>query len=195
MFSVKIVRKSRAVAVAGGIVALLLGLSSAPAAAQPIERVHFYDVGSEVFTDCGLTLQSDFDIMGNIGGNVRGPNGLLYFVQNFHGTVTTTNLANGLSITEFFHNVVKDLKVTDNGDGTLTIIILAAGAFKVSGPDGTLLFNDPGQVRFELVLDHGGTPTDPSDDVELSFSVVRESTGRNDLEGIEFCDVVQQFIG
>jgi hypothetical protein len=112
-----------------------------------------------------------------------------------HGTDTLTNLANGKTFTQVFNTVVKDLKVTDNGDGTLTIIALATGSLKVYGPDGRLLFNDPGQVRFELVLDHAGTPTDPSDDVELSFRMIRESTGRNDLVDHDFCTDVQNAIG
>jgi hypothetical protein len=44
---------------------------------------------------------------------------------------------------------------------------------------------NPGQVRFEVVVDHGGTPSDPADDTEISFEVVKESTGRTD----DFCEV------
>ncbi len=33
---------------------------------------------------------------------------------------------------------------------------------------------------FELLIDHGGTPDDPSDDLELDFKVVKASTGRDD---------------
>ena len=50
-------------------------------------------------------------------------------------------------------------------------------------PNGKAIARNPGQVRFELVLDHGGTPTDPSDDVELSFELVKGSTGRTE----DFC--------
>jgi hypothetical protein len=35
-------------------------------------------------------------------------------------------------------------------------------------------------VRFELLIDHNGTPGDPSDDSELAFTLVKESTGRSD---------------
>ncbi|HVD25013.1 MAG TPA: hypothetical protein VNB86_03380 [Gaiellaceae bacterium] len=51
--------------------------------------------------------------------------------------------------------------------------------------DGEVIGRNPGQIRFELLLDHGGTPTDPSDDSEISFEVVKESTGRTD----DFCGV------
>ncbi|HEX6355124.1 hypothetical protein [Actinophytocola sp.] len=189
------VRNLRAFAVVGGIIAVLLGLLSTPASARPLEREHFHEVGSEVITECGLTVRQDVDIRGTFLFNPHGPDGLLYGMESLHGTVTLTNLANGKTFTTVFNNLVKDLSVTDNGDGTLTIIGQAAGSFKVFGPDDTLLFNDPGQIRFELVIDHGGTPTDPSDDVELAFSVIRESTGRNDLEGHDFCTDLLETIG
>jgi hypothetical protein len=37
-----------------------------------------------------------------------------------------------------------------------------------------------------LLLDHGGTPNDPNDDVLLSEEVVKGSTGRSD----DFCETV-----
>ena len=81
----------------------------------------------------------------------------------------------------------KDLRVTDNGDGTLTILVLSTGNIAVYGPDGKALARNPGQVRFELLVDHGGTPTDPSDDEFLEFlGLVKGSTGRTD----DFCAAV-----
>jgi hypothetical protein len=79
----------------------------------------------------------------------------------------------------------KDLRVTDNGDGTLTILILSTGRAVIYNSDGKAIGRNSGQVRCELVVDHGGTPSDPSDDTEISFEVVKESTGRTD----DFCEV------
>ena len=71
----------------------------------------------------------------------------------------------------------KDLKVIDNGDGTLTITVLATGNFAVYGADGKAIARNPGQVRFQFIVDHGGTPADPSDDVELEdLGVIKGST-------------------
>ena len=73
---------------------------------------------------------------------------------------------------------------------------MSTGSLKVFGPDGEILFRDPGQVRFELLIDHGGTPTDPTDDEELEFlGIVKGSTGRNDTEGRDFCADIHEFIG
>ena len=81
----------------------------------------------------------------------------------------------------------KDLKVTDNGDGTLTILVLGTGNFVVYDHDGKAIARNPGQVRFEILIDDGGTPQDPSDDEFLEFlGDVKGSTGRND----DFCAAV-----
>jgi hypothetical protein len=40
------------------------------------------------------------------------------------------------------------------------------------------------RVTIELLIDHGGTPNDPSDDVVLSEELVKGSTGRSD----DFCE-------
>jgi hypothetical protein len=112
-----------------------------------------------------------------------------------HGVVHQPG-ANDKTFTNVFTQVNKDLKVTDNGDGTLTIPGMGAGMSKYLGPDG-FLFLDAGQFRFEVLIDHGGTPTDPSDDEEIegTFRVVRDLTGRNDTEGCDFCDDIHEFIG
>ena len=72
---------------------------------------------------------------------------------------------------------------------TLTILALATGNSQWFDASGKLLFADPGQTRYELLIDHGGTPADPEDDTFLEdLGVVKGSTGRNDLEGHDFCD-------
>jgi hypothetical protein len=170
-------------------------MTATQAVAEPLERVHFNETTSEVVEGfCGdLTVRIDNDASGSFLFNFHGPDGLGYGAEKLHLTTTYTNLATGKSMTEVQNTLSKDLKVTDNGDGTLTILVLATGSFKVFGPDGEFLFNDPGQVRFELLIDHAGTPTDPSDDVFLEFlGIVKGSTGRSDLEGVDFCDVLHE---
>jgi hypothetical protein len=46
------------------------------------------------------------------------------------------------------------------------------------------IVRNPGQIRFEVLIDHGGTPTDPLDDEFVAdLGVVKGSTGRSD----DFC--------
>jgi hypothetical protein len=166
-----------------------------PAAAAPPERIH--DQSDEIVEDfCGdLTVREVVDVTVTSSTKTRGgPDGLVYFADHFRGSVSYTNVENGLTFTNTFNTLSKDLKVTDNGDGTLTILTLATGNSTVYGPDGQVL-RDPGQIRFEVVIDHAGTPTDPSDDIFISETMVKGSTGRNDLEGHDFCDDLHDFIG
>jgi hypothetical protein len=173
-----------------GLVVASLVFASGPAAAAPIEHEHFSDVGSDVVDPfCGdLRVRIDTDIRGMLLVKTQGPDGLVYFLESLHGTVSFTNLATGKSFTNVFNVINKDLKVTDNGDGTLTVVALSTGSVKNYGPNGEFLFNDPGQIRVELLIDHNGTPTDPDDDEILSETLVKGSTGRNDTEGRDFCD-------
>jgi hypothetical protein len=90
------------------------------------------------------------------------------------------------TVTSVERAIRKDLRVTDNGDGTLTILELSTGLATLYGPDGPAMGRNPGQVRFEFVVDHGGTPTDPSDDVLLEENLVKGSTGRN----ADFCETI-----
>ena len=134
----------------------------------------------------GFQLQSEFVVDGTFAVRSHGPNGLLFYTEHASSSQTFTNPANGLSVVDKTHVVDKDLHVTDNGDGTLTIVILITGPSSLYGPDGKAIARNPGQVRFELVVDHGGTPTDPSDDVELSFTQIKGSTGRSD----DYCTAI-----
>jgi hypothetical protein len=156
---------------------------AAPVAAAPLDRGTFHDEFSFVdpdFCGAGLEVQIDGVVDGRFLATRRGRDGLVYFMEHVHRTTTYMNLANGKTITDGELTVQKDLHVTDNGDGTLTIIVLATGNYTVYGEDGHAIARNPGQVRFELLIDHGGTPDDPSDDVELDFKIVKESTGRSD---------------
>ena len=70
----------------------------------------------------------------------------------------------------------RDLRVTDNGDGTLTITVQTSAVFRYYDPEGKLLFVDAGNFRGQFMVDDGGTPTNPDDDTEIpdSFTVLKE---------------------
>jgi hypothetical protein len=155
--------------------------------AGQIFHERFHDEGTLVHEDfcgvAGLTVSDDFVIDGQVRAMSRGRDGLPYFQANAKETTVVTNLANGKTVTFVSTVTDKDLKVTDNGDGTLTILELATGNATLYGPDGKAIARNPGQTRFELLIDHGGTPTDPTDDELLDQSIVKGSTGRSD----DFC--------
>jgi hypothetical protein len=77
-------------------------------------------------------------------GCFEGSRGLAYFLQ--HGQIVDhfTNLANGKTVTGVVGPVLeKDQRVTDNGNGTLTILILATGNAVLHDESGTAIARDP----------------------------------------------------
>jgi hypothetical protein len=162
---------------------------AAAASAGQIFRETFHEEETEVINNfCGvpgLTVELAVVRDGRVHAVPHGRDGLPYFGAHIKETQVVTNLANDNSVTAFLTFTDKDLRVTDNGDGTLTILILTTGNTVHYGEDGKAIARNPGQQRIEILVDHGGTPTDPSDDEFLEFlGVVKESTGRSD----DFCE-------
>jgi hypothetical protein len=172
--------------------ALLAALVLAvPALAEPgrvVKETFHEEFFNEIEDFCGtdLVVESHLVVDGTTTIRPRGRDGLIYFANRLRITETFTNVDDDDKFVVSTVNAIdKDLRVTDNGDGTLTILILSTGNAVIYNSDGKAIGRNPGQVRFELVVDHGGTPNDPSDDTELSFEQVKGSTGRTD----DFCEV------
>lgn len=164
------------------------------AAAQPLEKWHDIDQGTDSFDCDGLRVEVawSFDVNGVL--KRQGPDGLAYAVETSHGGASFTNAETGKAMTMTQHAAARDQQVMDNGDGTLTITVLAAGSTKWYGPDGEYLFNNPGQIRWQVLIDNGGTPADPFDDEFIAdLGIVKGSTGRNDTEGRDFCADMREF--
>lgn len=160
---------------------------AATASAKPILRERFHNEGTVVVEDfCGvpgLTVDIAFVADVSVLAVPHGPDRLVYFLEQITETGVHTNRANGKTVTAVVRVVQKDVRVTDNGDGTLTILSLGTGNDVLYGANGEVLARNPGQTRVEILVDHGGTPSDPFDDVFLSSRVVKGSTGRSD----DFC--------
>lgn len=185
----------RTFAAVGGLSVLLLGGAVTPALAEPIERGQFHEVFSDTFVDCGLEIGVDVDLSGSYVVNARGRDGQWHGQETRHGTIAWTNLTTGKSITLVTNAIFKDLQVSDNGDGTYTVLWLGTGSDKFYGPDGEYLYNNPGQIRAQELWSDGGTAIDRSDDELLDWQLVKGSTGRNDLVGVDFCDVFLEVTG
>jgi hypothetical protein len=169
-------------------IALVLGTG---ASAGLILNETFHDEGPLAFDDfCGvegLSVEGSFSVDGRTHAVARGPSGLAYFVEHIRSTTMLTNPDTDQTITEVVTVLTRDQRVTDNGDGTLTILVLGTGNDIVYGPDGKAIARNPGQLRYEILIDDGGTPDDPFDDEFLKdLGVVKDSTGRTD----DFCEAV-----
>jgi hypothetical protein len=175
--------------VIGVVAGLATVAASATAAAKPLDRGEFRNEFSGVVENfCeveGLTVEFDAVVEGRFRVVTHGDD-LVYFDEHLDVTNTLTNVDNGNSVTE--HNLVlnKDLSVTDNGDGTLTVILLSTGNSTIYDASGKAIGRNPGQIRTEFVVDHAGTPEFPPDDILLSETLIKGSTGRSD----DFCEVV-----
>ena len=186
---------------------LIVGLSiagtlavSTSAAAAPLEKGHFDDVSTNFF-DCdsispAIPTRQDNDVHINFIFNQRGgPNVFPYFRDSVSGKIVFTNLDNGGTYTDVFAANSRDHKIVDNGDGTITIFVQGSGVERWYDTNGRLVLVDSGNFRFAIDINYNGTPGDASDDEEVpdSFRFVRDSTGRNDLIGRDFCEDLVEF--
>jgi hypothetical protein len=181
-------RKLRLIAMLA-VGATVAAVASGLASAGQIIKESFHEEEAEVvenFCDvAGLTVNFGVVRDGRAHVVLHGRDQLPYFAAHIKETQTVTNLANGKTVISTSSFIDKDLRVTDNGDGTSTLLILLTGISKLYGDNGKVVAMDPGQIRIELLFDNGGTPSDPTDDEEIAFlGVVKDSTGRSD----DFCE-------
>ena len=186
-------RRLLATGIAFGIAAT--ALLASPATARPLEKgdifEEFFDEIEDFCDVEGLTVVAESTVVGKFLFNTRKPGTAPYIVQNFVNTAVYSN-EDGDVVTEKVLIHEQDLKITVNDNGTLTILVLATGNATVYGPDGKAIARNPGQVRYEVLVDYNGTLANPSDDKFLAFlGDVKGSTGRND----DFCEAVVPVLG
>lgn len=186
-------RRRGAVAVAAAA-ALAASVVAAPSAiARPIENVRFTELNSFTdsnFCDAGIEVNIEQTAEVHVLLNSRKPGTAPYFQANVRAEATYSGP--GGVVTEDVRILDKDLKITDNGDGTMTILVLATGNAAAYDESGKAIARNPGQVRYEILIDYGEDFADPFDDTFLEFlGEVKGSTGRTD----DFCAAVLPIIG
>lgn len=181
---------------------LLLLSTATPASAERAVVEHWVDDytvthldGSEDFCgDLGFDVIEHGEAKGVFVATPRGREGLWYGGARFTGTTTWTNPETGRVFRMEFAGTDRDQVVTDNGDGTLTIQVQVSGPSRYYA-NGALTFVDTGMLRFSIVIDHSGTPTDPDDDEFVAFLGVDKEAGLRQTEGRDFCADITEFIG
>ena len=163
--------------------------AAVPAFSAPIERAQFHDDLDMVFSNfcgvSGLTVRVTGTVDGSFLLNSHGRDGLAYGHETTRSEQIITDVATGAWVRVVGSGMSKDLDVTDNGDGTLTVTTFGTGNAVMYDEAGNVIARDPGQTRAQILLDDGGTPADPSDDEFLEFlGVVLGSTGVSD----DFCE-------
>jgi hypothetical protein len=157
------------------------------------------DSGAEIepidFVDPNFCDVSGLVVHGTGSSEVRwtahpqGPDGIAYFVNQISTSIRLTNVTGGVDgayVESTERTIDKDQKIVV-GEDNLTITGLATGMFKVTDAGGRLIAANPGQIRYQVVIDHNGTPANPFDDTFIEdLGLVKQSTGRND----DFCENV-----
>lgn len=197
--------KHKVLAALGAVVSAvgIAGGSAVPASARPLEHNHFEESGSEIAQVADPLFCAgvvDFPVLHEWTAKgtflvVHHGDGFAYGGGPTRSTDTWTNTLNGETFTVTVTGQGRDHKITDNGDGTLTLEFANSGVQKVFGPAGELLFMDTGLFRAEVLIDHGGTPSDPSDDKFLEFLGETAVHGQSDTLERDFCEDLVTFIG
>jgi hypothetical protein len=181
--------------------ALLLAMTAAavPGSAQAVDREHYTNAGTGPLPDfcgSGVTMHYDFTEWGSFLAHPFGRDGLWYGQVATHLTNTITNPVNHKSIKHVLDALNKDATVTDNGDGTLTIRTKWVGGDRWYDASGHPVILDSGGQWSDLLIDDGGTPTDPSDDEFISSSPNLKETGQElNLTDANFCAEILAVIG
>jgi hypothetical protein len=179
-----------------GLTGLLIGGTVTAIDAKPLEHVRFFESESEVVDDfCGdLTVRSEYHDRGVIQARQTGPDRLPRYTVNHHGGATTTNLATGKAFTITWNYVEQEVRVRDNGDGTLTVLFQIPGPEVFYGPDGQRVFVNGGTMRIELIVDLAGTPDDTSDDVIIGEEFLSGHGGKPQPP-FDFCESFRTLTG
>jgi hypothetical protein len=176
----RIRRMAAVLAAAAAAVAL-----AAPVSAAPLDGGRFHDEFSFVdpdFCGAGLAVLVEGTNDGRFMFNKRGATGAFTVQEHFRDTYT--NLDNDAYITDEGRVLSNDIHVTDNGDGTITVLTQSTGPFTLYDSSGRPIARNSGLVRDRFVLDYNDTLLFPDDDIFISGERVLGSTGTND----DFCE-------
>jgi hypothetical protein len=170
-------------------VAMTAALMATGAQATQVEHARIDHQWSYVREDfCGdLTVLLEGNDRGSLVARTSGQSGLARYTVNHHGGSMITNLATEKAFKFRWNYLEQDLRATDNGDGTATVISQIPGPEKIYGPDGQVVSFNGGTMRLRLTIDLAGTPSDPSDDSVVGEEVL-SSNGGPAQDDTAFCD-------
>jgi hypothetical protein len=179
-------------AVLAGLIIPTVGVAGT-ASAAPGEWENFHHEFNFVEEDAcgvpGLTLEHALVSDGRERFTVHGRDAMSFYASHEQVTHSVVNVATHETVTQIVTVRFIYLKVTDNGDGTSTLITQRPTRV-VYKQDGQVIARGAGFVRFKELVDNGGTPTDPSDDEFLGEEVIKRVGNLGD-----FCATIIQAIG
>ena len=180
--------RGKPVFVAATITMLATILSGGAASAEPPVREPVYFEYGPGISFCGQPFIQQGFVEGWSTTFTR--RGVTYTSEHLTGTDTWTNAITGERVFVDTRSNGKALRVTDNGDGTYTIVVQNVGNTVAYTEDGTVLDRSAGLFRFALTFDDAGTPGDEEDDEVVDFEVLKGVTGRE----YDLCAVLEETI-
>jgi hypothetical protein len=181
--------------VGAAVMAVTIGAGPAQAGA-PLDHGTYHDVdpGTSTAGDpewpckaLGFDVTISLDLHGSYRFGPRKSGGTNFDQFTEHGWIAFS--ANGSTYMSVHSILNKDMDVTENEDGSLSIIVMGTGTDKWF-LNGELLYNNPGQNRVEILI------TDPGEETEnVTFvRVVKESTGLINGPTRSFCEDLADFL-
>jgi len=189
-------RTRHGVLAALGASALVLNAAPAARADQPVVS-HFEGALSHVEQEDGWCTDVPFPILhewtfrSTVFEQVR--NGTLFFKVTAVVQSTYTNQDSGTWLRSLSTFKEQDQRVVDNGDGTITIRFRLMENTAYHSPSGALVGKVTGNTTSTVVIDHGGTLDDPSDDTFVS-ETVGDVHGVDTLGGRIDCDIAAEYL-
>ena len=176
----------QALAALGAVPFLVLGLTT-PVQSAPPERIAIDEVEELDIPLCGIDTHVRLVEQGTLTVRSRGPSGIAYFAERLERDAYNTNVETGLTVHVSQRFRPRDQRIVDNGDGTLTIHWQATFTQSDHAPDGSVAFRTAGRQTGIIVVDDGGTPSDPDDD-EVISEEYSDLYGHDGREGADFCE-------
>jgi hypothetical protein len=170
--------------------------ATGPASAAKVAGGTFHDAGSftrDNFCNVsGLPVDGSYTVdgrlLGRLLGRLQGPGSSYYEIDHTRVVTVFTREATGQTVTDIQPR--KPRQAPEHHKTTATARSPSSspsrGGERTYGDEGSLIASNSGQVRFKVIVDDAGTPSDPSDDTVLSSEMIFGSTGTNQ----DFCSAV-----
>jgi hypothetical protein len=169
------------------LAAPLLSLAvAAPASAAAPDRFVIDETFSVDGDTCDVAVHFDYAESG-VGTRHLRSGSYPYYRVDYQAALEITRLSTGLTVRLAFHQLSSDTRITDNGDGTITIAVSGIFTEMDYAPDGTVGLRTQGRETALITIDTNGTPETEDDDVELEFDYLG-FVGHDDREHTDFCD-------
>ena len=159
---------------------------AAPATAAAPERFVVDDNFAFASDTCGVEAHNVYSELG-VGTRHFRSGDYPYYRVDYQAALEITRLSTGLTVRLAFHQLTSDTRITDNGDGTITVALTGIFTEMDYAPDGTVGLRTQGRETALVTVDTNGTPETEDDDVELSFDYLGFN-GHDDRERTSFCD-------